>query len=78
MNERPPPTPIDELGSRSADYLISFGILRGYDPDLLSRELIESLSTATIGYLMQAAQERGLGEALAAILIRLVPDEHSA
>ncbi len=71
-------TPLEELGRRSADYFITFGLLHGLDTEVVSRELIGSLSTATIGYLMQAAQERGLGEALAAILVRLVIDEPHA
>lgn len=67
-------TPLEELGRRSADYFITFGLLHGLDTEVLSHELIQSLSTATIGYLMQAAQERGLGEALATILVRLVDE----
>lgn len=67
-------TPLEELGRRSADYFITFGLLHGHD-EVLSRELVQSLSTATIGYLMQAAQERGYGEALAAILVQLVIDK---
>lgn len=66
------PGPLDLLTERATDYLLAFSALHGQDATVLGRDLLELLATTTISYLVDAANQRGLGDQLTTLLAHLV------
>lgn len=66
---------LGQLGGRAADYLLAMGIGGGLDIEtVLGRELLGVLAVGTIGYLVDAAAQRGLEDEAIALLARLIPE----
>lgn len=65
------PGPLDLLSERAADYLLSYSAIHGKDASVLGRDLLELIATTTISYLIDAANQRGLGDELLTLLVRL-------
>lgn len=67
-----PSGPLDLLSERATDYLLAFSAMHGEDATVLGRDLLELIATTTISYLVDAANQRGLGDQLTTLLALLV------
>lgn len=68
------PGPLAQLGRRATDSFLGLAAFHGRDVSVLDRDLLELVAEATIGYLMQAAEQRGLGDELLTLLVGLTVD----